>query len=82
MKSQALDSAREEMKMSDQDPVTKVGAKLEIKLNLGNYNNANLTVWIEDRVRPEDGSTSKAADRITGLLDAKLEQWARQFKDE
>lgn len=68
--------------MSEQEPVTKIGAKLSAKLNLGDFNNAELTVWIEDRVRETDGSTSKAMDRLTTFLDAKLEAWARDFKDE
>ena len=68
--------------MNDQQPITKIGAKLSAKLNLGDFNNAELTVWIEDRVRPTDESTSKAMDRLTSLLDAKLEAWARDFKDE
>lgn len=68
--------------MSEQEPITKVGAKLSAKLNLGDFNNAELTVWIEDRVRPTDESTSKAVDRLIDLLDAKLTAWASDLKDE
>lgn len=63
-----------------EEPVTKVGAKLALKINLGDFNNAELTIWFEDRVRPEDGSASKAVDRITRLLDFKLKEWSKGFQ--
>ena len=70
--------------MSEQEPVTKVGAKLASKLNLGDFNTAEIHVWIEDRVRPDvdEGKASKAMDRIINLLDAKLETWAKELRDE
>lgn len=68
--------------MSEQEPVTKISAQLEAKLNLGDFNNARLSLWIEDRVRPTDGTTGAALDRLVNLLDAKLEKWAEGFKDD
>lgn len=68
--------------MSEQEPITKVSAQLEVKLNLGDYNQAKLSLWVEDRVRSIDGSTGDALDRIVGLLDTKLDSWARGFKDD
>jgi hypothetical protein len=70
--------------MSEQEPVTKVGAKLEAKLNLGDYNHAGLTLWVEDRVREDldDNKASKALDRLVGLLEVKIEKWAKGFQDD
>jgi hypothetical protein len=69
--------------MSEQEPVTKVGARLEAKINLGDYNHAELTLWVEDRVRDlDEGKASKAIDRLTGLLEVKLENWAKGFQDD
>jgi hypothetical protein len=67
---------------ANDNQITKIGARLEVKLNLGNYNNVDLSVWIEDRVRSDDGSTSAAVDRLTKLLNVKLDEWAREFKNE
>lgn len=68
--------------MTEQE-APKVGAKLEVKLNLGDYNMAELTLWVEDRVRPDldDSKTSKALDRLVLLLDNKLENWAKDYRD-
>ena len=69
--------------MTEQEPVTKIGARLEAKLNLGDYNNVDLSLWIEDRVRDiDDNRASNALDRLVHLLDAKLEKWAEGFKDD
>ncbi len=70
--------------MSDQEPITKVGAQLEAKLNLGDFNNAKLSLWVEDRVREDldDGKASRALDRLVNLLDVKLENWAKGFQDD
>jgi hypothetical protein len=69
--------------MNEQEPITKVGAKLSARLNLGDYNWVEFTEWVEDRVRDIDqGKTSKAMDRLTALLDAKLDAWARDYKDD
>lgn len=70
--------------MSEQEPVTKVGAQLEAKLNLGDFNNAKLSLWVEDRVRDDidQGKTGNALDRLVNMLDAKLENWAKGFQDD
>lgn len=68
--------------MTEQQPITKVSAKLGVKLNLGDFNSAELTLWIEDRVRPADGSTDAALDRLVERLDQKLEKWAKGFKND
>jgi hypothetical protein len=77
-----MNDQNQESQMNEQDPITKVGAKLEARLNLGDYNHAELSIWVEDRVRPQDASTSAAIDRLVSLLDVKLESWARGFKDD
>lgn len=68
--------------MNEQQPITKVSAELEAKLNLGNFNNARLSLWVEDRVRESDGSTDAALDRIVDLLEMKLDKWAKGFKND
>lgn len=70
--------------MNEQEPITKVGAKLSARLNLGDYNWVEFTEWVEDRVRDDidEGKTSNAIDRLTALLDAKLENWAQDYKDD
>jgi len=68
--------------MTEQKPLTKVSAELEAKLNLGNFNNARLSLWVEDRVRESDGSTDKALDRIIELLELKLDKWAKGFQND
>jgi hypothetical protein len=68
--------------MNDQEPMTKISAQLEAKLNLGDFNNAKLSLWIEDRVRPTDASTGAALDRLVNLLDAKLENWAKGLQND
>ncbi len=68
--------------MTEQKPVTKVSAELEAKLNLGNFNHARLSLWVEDRVRESDGSTDKALDRIIELLELKLDKWAKGFQND
>jgi hypothetical protein len=67
--------------MSD---TTKVGARFDAKLNLGNYNSAEISLWVEDRVRDDldDGKTGRALDRIKELLDAKIEVWAREIQSD
>jgi hypothetical protein len=63
---------------------TKVGAKLSARLNLGDYNHAELTLWVEDRVRDDldEGKTTRALDRLVTMLDVKLGNWAEGLKDE
>ena len=62
---------------------SRVGAKLTARLNLGDYNWIEFSEWIEDDVREDldEGKTSRALDRLYGLLDKKLEDWATEHKD-
>lgn len=62
--------------------VTKVGAKLSATINLGNFQNVEVGFWVEDRVRPGlDANTAAALERVYALVDAKLEEKAKEFKD-
>jgi len=71
------------MKKMNDDP-RKVGAQMEVKINLGDYNTAKLSLWVEDRPREDldDGKFSKALDRLINLLEIKLENWAEGLKDD
>ena len=61
----------------------RVGAKLTARLNLGDYNWVEFSQWIEDDVREDrdEGKTSNAMDRLTNMLESKIEKWARTYKD-
>jgi hypothetical protein len=67
--------------MSDQE-TPKVAATLTARINLGDYNWIEFSQTVEDRVRDDldEGKTGRALTRLTELLDAKLEAWAKEYK--
>jgi hypothetical protein len=67
--------------MTDQmKPVTKVGASLSGKINVGDFQNVEIGFWVEDYVRDSDANTAAALDRVYALVDAKVDEKAKEYK--
>jgi hypothetical protein len=51
----------------------KVGVKLDLLINLGNFSNVRTEISIEDYARPGE-TASAAVDRVYALVDHKLNE--------
>jgi hypothetical protein len=71
--------------MSDdrRDDRRRVVVRLGGKFNLGDYNIWEQVIEVEDYVRDiDEGSTSKAIDRVHGLVDHKLAEMLKEVRGE
>lgn len=59
--------------MSEQNRDRPVTVRLGGKFNMGNYNNIEMMIEVQDYVRGGE-KVSEAIDRVYNLVDAKLEE--------